>query len=184
MSIFIAADGTLLRPDTVLSEDYSEDVFVTSHPTEDGSVVSDHAQRMPRVITIVAVVTESPMSAFNVVDGVQRVLDARGFLLGAIGQLITYQSDRLGLFENMMITGFPHRVEKARSLTFTITIKEVIIATFASVEIPAEAPVPVAEGGAPDEVDTGEQGTSTPDEEKAEQDTSILAGIVDSFFGA
>ena len=183
MSTIFAADSSFLTPDSTISEQYAEQVFVTEHPVEDGSTSTDHAQRLPRQITVEALVTESPQSPFNVVDGVQRVIDARNFLNAAVGQLLSYQSDRFGLFENMMLVGFPHAVEKARSIRFQITLKEIRIATFASVEIPAEAPAPAAESGAPSEVDTGEQPTETPDEEKAEDDKSILAGIVDSLFG-
>lgn len=175
MSTFFGPDGVTFTPDTVLKEDYIEDIIVTEHPIEDGSVTSDHAQRLPKRIVITCMVTESPISVdILTVDGLQRMLDAREKLDGFVGQLLDYQSDRFGLFTNMMIEGFPHSVETRRSYTFTISLKQIRIAQFASVSIPPEAPAPEAEAGAPDETESGEQPTETPSEGAAEEDKSLL----------
>ena len=175
MSTFFGPDGVTFTPDTVIKEDYIEDVLVTEHPIEDGSVTSDHAQTLPRRIVVTCMVTETPISVDILnAGGVQRMLDAREKLRGFVGKLLAYQSDRFGLFENMMIEGFPHSVETRRSYTFTISLKEVRIAEFASVSIPPEAPAPEAEAGAPDETESGEQPTETPSEGAAEEDKSLL----------
>lgn len=175
MSTIYAADGTSFTPDAVMKEDIVQDVRVTDHPIEDGSSVSDHSQTLPLRIVITCLVTESPISSFeSEIDGVQRILDAFSFLNGAVGQLLSYQSDRYGLYESMMIEGFPSSVTKMRSAPFTISLKQVKIATFATVDIAPEDPAPVAEAGAPDEVDTGEQPTDTPTPEAAEDDSSYL----------
>lgn len=182
MSVTIfAEDGTTFTPDTVIKEDWIEDIRVTEHPIEDGSVTTDHAQELPQRVILTCMVTESPIT-INPLEatGTQRILDARETLQGFKGQLLDYQSDRFGLVENMMIESFPHSVETRRSYTFTISLKVVRIAVFQSVSIPPEAPAPEAEAGAPDEVDTGEQPTETPTEEAATEDKSILVGIGES----
>jgi len=179
LSTIFGEDGTSFTPDTVIKEDFIHDIRVTEHPIEDGSVTSDHAQQLPQRIILTCIVTESPVTVdpFEA-EGPQRVLDARSTLEGFIGQLLSYQSDRFGLFENMMIESYPHSVETRRSYSFTISLKNVRIAEFQSVSIPPEAPAPPAEGGAPDEVDTGEQPTETPsDEEETEDKSWLLKGL-------
>ena len=176
MSTIYAADGTSFTPDSVIKETYIEDIRVTDHPIEDGSTTSDHALKLPGRIVLECLVTESPLSSgrLKLVDGVQRMTDARDVLRGMVGQLLSYQSDRFGLIENMMLEGYPHSVDKKRAYGLTITLKEVKFAVFSSVEIPPEAPAPSAETGAPDGVDTGEQPTETPNDQDAAEDKSWL----------
>ncbi len=47
--------------DATLSEVHTKTNIVTSHPVEDGSVISDHIQRQPEKIEITGLVSDSPI---------------------------------------------------------------------------------------------------------------------------
>jgi len=57
------AGGQAFTFDGMTSESPTHEVVLSKHPVEDGADISDHAQTMPRQLTIVCDLTNSPMAS-------------------------------------------------------------------------------------------------------------------------
>jgi hypothetical protein len=157
----VREDGTTLTFDAVPRLGFSPSVNVTDHPIEDGSVISDHAQAQPLLISITGLVSESPFTSTSSTGGAARVLAAIDFLKACEGQLVSVVSDRLGTFENCLVTRYPYDLTVKRSLVFEVELKQVRIATAGSVTLPVGTASEEVEDSAASEVDVGQQATTT-----------------------
>jgi hypothetical protein len=196
----IREDGETLTFDATPRLVFSPSVSVTDHPIEDGSVISDHAQAQPLLITISGLVSESPLAVGTTTSGgLARVQAAIEFLRACEGVLVSVVSDRLGTFENCLITRYPHEVTPKRSLTFDVELKQVRIAEAGLVEIPTsnftsttstteavQAAIDEAMVAFASAYDTGAQATTSTASEPAqeEQDKSTLLEIAESLGAA
>lgn len=65
----------LLQVDATLTEGHGFSSKVTSHPVEDGSEISDHVIKSPRVLTITGIISDNPFSVSSAstegIDGVE-----------------------------------------------------------------------------------------------------------------
>jgi len=183
----IRDDGQAFSFDGVVSYTLTASVTVTDHPIESGSVVSDHAQVQPKMLSLSrAIVTETPFSDQDSSGGADRVTRALEFLDSIAGALCTVVSERYGTIENMAILRYPSTADVLRRLAFDIDFKQVRLAEAGLVDIAPSTPVQVDAGGAetsgaaglPDAQDAGEQAT-TPTEggEQDEADTSLLLDL-------
>jgi hypothetical protein len=156
-------DGSSLTFDGVLSETYSPRVEVTSHPIEDGSAVSDHAQRIPETFGARVVVTETPSAPRDglTVGGPERIQTAIRFLESCVGELLLVGKVRTGLAVSVMLTGYPYTIDGNRRVIFDLSFKQVRIAQAATVEIPASKPPAATASGVASEVDAGQQATTS-----------------------
>lgn len=178
----IRADGsTTLSFDGVLDYTLTSSVAVTDHPIEDGSSVSDHAQKQPKTLSVRGIVTETPYDNVDSSGGPDRVARALEFLDAAAGELLTVVTERFGTLSNMALTRYPTTADQVRRLLFDVELKAIKVATAGLIDIPPTAPTTSsAAAGLPDEQDVGEQPTTTTDEEPAQEagDTSLLLDLL------
>lgn len=179
-------NGDRFTPDVVMSIGYSRDAKITSHPIEDGSTVSDHSQPGNMPITLKAMVTETPFAFAGQVGGISRVRQAAEWIDTAMksGALLTLVSRRMGSKANCLLKGFNYTVDSRRRLIFDVRIVQVTIATATEIMI-SEEDIAESEDSSysyTDEVDVGEQATTTTetDETAEEEDISALAALLDS----
>lgn len=140
----VRADGSTFRFDAVTRITYSPSVTVTDHPVEDGSVVSDHAQRQPLLVSLNAIVSASPFASVASSGGAERLRAALAFLDAIAEERVSLVDDRLGTFDNLQITRWPHTVDALLRLELPIEFKQVRIATAGTVTLPGSSSSGVA----------------------------------------
>ena len=175
-------DRAVWEADAVLKIDLDPRYTTTNHPIEDGATVTDHVQTNPEVVVITCVVTENPPAP--AVGGPVHLREQVQFLrdTAEAGQLVDIVTRRLGTFKNFLITSVPHVLDGVARLEFPLELKQVKIAFSTTVFIDVEDLAADVVDGAPDNVDLGEQATTSTDtdEEAEDADQSILAGLLDS----
>lgn len=177
-------DGSDWSPDTVVAVNVSKVWTVTDHPVEDGVVVSDHVQRQPDTVVISCVVTENPTKIGSVVGGPVHLQQKLAWLqeTADAGQLVDIVTRRLGVFKGYAITGVPLLLDRVSRLAFDLTLREIRVATATTVQITVDKVAADVATGAPDEVDAGEQATTSTDGDPAAEaaDQSTLAALLDT----
>jgi len=181
----IRADGsTTLSFDGVITYSLARSVTTTDHPIEDGSTITDHAQRQPAILGVRAVVTETPWVHVSSSGGAARVSAALDFLDAAAAERLTVVTDRYGTLENMLLTRYPSTEEGAGKLEWDLEFREIKIATAGLVEVPPDVPAADTSAGAglPDAQDVGEQPTTSTetDPEQEAADKSLLLNLLES----
>jgi Dit-like tail protein len=138
--------------------EYSPEAVATEHPVEQGVAVTDHVQRRAYRFATEIMVTSSPLSVFPQPFAVE---DAVGFVERAVGLPATIVIDGEGTFSPFILEGAPHSRTMSQGRPFVLRWKQLRIASALSVVIPPRMPAPVAQVGAPTEVNLGQQ-SSTP----------------------
>lgn len=189
------ADGRSLTFDGVASISFSTSNRVTDHPVENGATISDHIQPLPDEVTVVGLVSESPLSWQSARGGEAHVAAAIRFLQESRRELLTLSGPRIGTLSNLALTRFPYEVTAMRGLSLQVGLRRVTVAEAGSVVISVSDPVNTesADGTGTDyanafadEVDVGSQATTEVGDDEAAQvgeDTSILQGWVDALGG-
>lgn len=176
-------DSSTWAPDVVVAVNVSNEWAVTAHPVEAGVVVSDHVQPQPAEVVITCVVTENPTKVGGKVGGPVALQQSIQWLRDTAdaGQLVDVVTRRMGTLQGYAITGLPYTLDNVARLRFDLTLRQIRVATATSVQILVETTAGDTATGAPDEVDAGEQATTSTDTdaEAAAADQSALAGIVD-----
>ena len=171
-TIIVRSNGEVLEFDAAPEIAFAEGNFVTAHPIEDGSEISDHTQKIPTVITITGVVTNIALSnATNLSPS--RQIDAVEFFDAIRKETVAIVGGRFGFRSNMLLTGFPYSWT-AGPLIFAAQFREVIFAEAGIVNIPLLAPALAQQVGFPDASDSGEQPTTDANDEEADGVSSIL----------
>lgn len=177
-------DGATWSPDVVVAVNVSESWQVTDHPVEDGVVVSDHVQQQPATIVLSCVLTENPTRVGSRTGGRAHLQDGIAWLrdTAAAGQLVDVVTSRMGTFTGYVVQGIPYTIDRVARLAFDLTLRQVRVATSTTVQITVDDTAADTATGAPDEVDAGEQATtSTADDAAAEEaDQSTLAALLDT----
>lgn len=153
----VREDGRFWTFDGAPSLKLSRTQRVTEHPIEDGSTVTDHLVRQPDRERIPAVVTAHPRETYGHPTGTSRLRGARIFVEGCLGQRLTISHPNIGVLTNRVLAGFSETHTQATKLVFELDIKQIIIATAESVDIPADAPASGASEEMPDERDWAER---------------------------
>lgn len=134
--------------DANLSEGHSWSNDVTTNPVERGSEISDHIRRMPDQLTLVGMVTNTPINLLtknkegDVIDdqSENRVDDRLGILQNIMNknQLVQVYTKYL-VYPDMAITSidFTRDASNTNSLIFTIQFKNVRIVSTQTVDVPA-----------------------------------------------
>lgn len=129
--------------DAALREQHTLRREITSFPVEEGSDVTDHSRRLPRVLVVEGIVSDTPIGRAAAVrenpvtspDEVQiepTVPSMDTFaaleLIHAAGEPVTVSSS-LKLYENMIMEelSIPRDAETGEALKFSATFREVII---------------------------------------------------------
>ena len=180
----IRPNGETFTLDAVTERSYSPGNQLTEHPIEGGSTITDHIHRQNTPIVIRGIVTESPYAGSGGTTGVQRIQDALAFLEAAAPEALQVVDDRLGVFEDMGLVSWPHRLNQRRNLSIVITLKQMRFAEAGFVDIPPEVVAETVDSSAPEEQDVGEQPAESTltvegdDTEQATEDKSILADLL------
>jgi hypothetical protein len=177
-------DGETWTPDAVLPSKFDRRYTVTQHPVESGLSVTDHVQPQPATIRLTCVVTETPATGSG---GPVRVRDRLAWLntTAAEGRLVDLVTRRHGVFTGYALAGITFGVDNVSRLQFDLELTEVRVATVSTITVDVETVTDEVAVGAPDEVDLGEQATTsttadTTTEQEAESDTSLLASLIDA----
>lgn len=177
------SDGSTWVPDVVVSVDTSTDWSVTDHPVEEGVSVSDHVQRQPTEVTLSVVLTENPTKVGGRVGGPIHLQQSLEWLreTADAGELVDIVTRRDGVMQGFAITSLPFTMDRVARLAFPLTLREVRVAVATTVQITVEETASDTATGAPDEVDVGEQSTTSTEEdpEAEEADQSVLAALTD-----
>lgn len=185
----IREDGSsTLIFDAAITYTMAGTVNVTEHAVEDGVRFADHAQPMPKTLSVRGVVSESPYDWQASTGGRDRVTAAIDFIEAIQGERVTVVTDRFGALEDMALSRWEVPATRTLDARFSLDFKQVRVATSESVEITTDTVVATTSTGAetpaaanlPDAVDAGEQPTTSTAANEAleEQDTSLLLDIV------
>jgi hypothetical protein len=140
-----------------LRVDYVLEARATTHPVELGAEVTDHVQVLPLKMVVEVFVTASPLSTIPDPFAIE---DAVGFFERAVGQVATIVIDGEGSFSSMVLEGAPHSRTAESGRAFSLSFRNIRIASALSVTIPPRQPAPVAAVGAPTEAPLGQQSTT------------------------
>lgn len=178
------SDGSIWRPDAALMADVDRRYNVTEHPVENSQSVTDHVQALARGITLTCVVTELPDTGTG---GPFRVRDRVRWLeeTGAAGERVDIVTRRHGVFLGYVLRGSRFGIDGVSRLQFDLEFREVRIASVTDVTIAVEDVSEDVAVGAPDEVDNGEQATTSTDsttatQTEAEGDQSLLSSLLEA----
>lgn len=171
-----ASDGTFLRFDGTATVRVVSASSVTRHPTERGVIVTDHVQREPLTVSIVATVTESPMAeqvetsgATAGLSGEARPRAAIDWLLTHRGQRLTLVSDGLDDQDNLVLVRVPNEVTVSRQRILSLELVQILVATVEFVTIAPEQPPAATAHAVASPVDLGEQATISGDVDPVQQ---------------
>lgn len=173
---------------------------VTEHPIEDGSPVVDHVQALPLEITLIGVVTETPLDWQSSRGGPGHVNEALAFFEAARQERLVLSGPRIpgGTVGDLVLVRWPYDLDSVRRVRPTISLRQVRTAVARTVRIDVSQPVNTevtdpdtgattgydAKNGLADESDLGEQPTEQlEDDAQTEQDTSQLKSWVDWLYG-
>lgn len=151
--IIIREDGRSWTFDGASQLGLSRSQRVTEHPIEDGSTIADHLARQPDREKIPAVVTAHPREDHGQPRGTARLALARAFVEGCYGQRLTIRHETLGFLTDRVLVDHAETLSAMTRIVFNLSLKQVIIATAESVDIPADAPSASASEEMPDERD-------------------------------
>lgn len=167
-----SSDNATLTLDATISEAETRSVVVTDHPIEDGSFVTDHAQRTPATYTISGTVTQTPTDpGQSELTGLDRVTAARDFLqeTAQSADLVSISTLRYGVLAPYLLTRVSTLTQITQDLPFTIEAREVVIAKAVQVEVPVAT---AASSSIASDRDVGAQGTKDLSEKGADVEAS------------
>ncbi len=170
------SDQDTWTPDVTVRIKIDRRWTTTDHPVEQGAKVSDHSQEQPDTIVISCILDENLPSPQQ--GGRTHLRRMVKWLeeTGDAAEVIDIRTRRLGLFRGYVLTAAPMPIDNVSRLELELELREVRIATATIVQISVETVTDDVATGAPDEVDAGEQGTETTEDDAAaeESDSSIL----------
>ncbi|NIY14221.1 MAG: hypothetical protein GWM98_04710 [Nitrospinaceae bacterium] len=132
----------VLQLDASIEERHSIEVDITDSPIEDGSIVSDHIRRRPKVIEINGIVTNTPITFFasltapspltsDFLPSDDRVEAAYSEIerLADVGEIVDVITT-LKKYSNMVVqsANFTRNVQNGNILSCSIVCREMIIA--------------------------------------------------------
>jgi hypothetical protein len=171
----VSNDGRILTFDATTGISFSPVIAITDHPIEDGSIISDHAQKLPLTISLTGIISKNALSATAwEYANTNRQKEAVEFFESIIGQLVSLVTTKFGTIPNLMLVRYPYTVDNIERTIFNIDLKEVTIASATAVFIEPSIPNTEVSSSMSSPVDIGEQSTTTPTETEQEADSSIL----------
>ena len=185
-------DGSILRFDAVISVSRSPSVKVSEHPLETGASVVDHTQREPDRLSVLAVISESPLAPATV-GGVRRIQEALDWLDASVGRTLRLVS-RVRSSGDLLLTGWPYEVTTRRSIRVSLALREVRFAEVETVIVSVDDVTRSTSDGTsgdealdettstelPDLTEAAEQATTDTSDEAAQEteNTSTLADLL------
>lgn len=184
-----------IQLDAVISESHSNSVRVTENPIELGADISDHAIIEPKVINILATVSDTPLgfaALAQIVDSISGLFGSstsgnQTRSISAYNAIVLLQESRipidiqtkLRLYTSMIITNITTDQDKdsSRMVNMRITAKEVrITETLITQLTPEQLQAGVTREQASSTVNRGRVAPVTPDESV---NKSILKSVLD-----
>jgi len=148
--------------DAVPTEDYKTSISTTSHPVEEGAKYTDHAEEDPKLIDLQGVVSENPKESAFRSNANRRTLKAVEFFEGLVGVRVRITSQDLGTFENLLLTGYPHKIDASGGTVIRASFEQIKVAESRQVDIPPEQPPEDKSPEISDEQELGKKGTNEP----------------------
>ena len=157
----ITFSGGILIPDVVIEEQHTDTLIVTTHPVQQGANISDHAYRMPAVVTVRAAWSNSSFGIVrNILSGgvgVPTLSDITNSLIGGTfsetyaqqvyNALISIQRSRVPFslatgkrnYDNMLLVSMGVSTTSATeyALMLTATFQEILITSVETTSLPA-----------------------------------------------
>ena len=182
--------------DCSVSETHKDEALITEHPVEEGSTMSDHIVKLPESVTLVGMVSNTPivylasLTAKSPVttdttkpsDRVQAAyeklleLQSKGLVVTVVTTLRTYKN--MGL----KVLSAVRDAENGNVLNCTIELKQVPVVTTLAVDLPK--PINVGNKDDTDKGRNGKDDAAKKVNEKAESlASSIVGGIRKRLFG-
>lgn len=153
----------------------------TEHPIEDGSVVTDHAQKLPTGVVVEGIVTDTPLTGttLDVLPG--RARRAQSFFEELIGVQVSVQTPKHGTFSPCLLQSYPFTDDGPSRLGVSLSFVEVEFGEIGFVDIPPEI---TTSTGLASVQEVGDQATTTlPDNAATQGKSSILLGLLQSIGG-
>jgi hypothetical protein len=149
VTLIVAPGVAALEFDAVISERHDGEVDVTEHPVEKGANITDHARPKPWVVTIEAIISNTPIDK----EQNTRIISSRGFTIetsaqqeypqGTVGyvetafqKLISMRDacefmtvvTELRTYRNMILTSLtvPRDNKTGDAIKFTVAFKEIL----------------------------------------------------------
>ena len=188
-----ADDGTFLRFDGTATVRVIAADSVTRHPTERGVTITDHVQREPLNVSIVASVTESPLQeqldvggATAGLSGSARPRAALDWLDAHRGQRLTLAGDDLDDLSNLVLVRVPNEFTASRQRILSLELVQILVASVEYVAIPPELPPAATAHAYADAADLGEQATisGTDDPDQQARDVSAASLVLSYIRGS
>lgn len=112
--------------DTMLTEEHLYNSRVTSYPVETGTLISDHILKLPVVIRLSGVVSDTPLAIFS---SFNRSAAAFNALVNLFEKREVFTAiTGIKVYENMAITSLdiPRNIKTGQTLTFNIELQQII----------------------------------------------------------
>lgn len=181
-------------PEVVISEAITSTADVTEHPVEGQESINDHAQKKSETATIVMVISETPLPreplgliefAYEDENGIliiepaevsteKRPVAAHNWLRARRGLRLKYISTKFPELNDWVITSISTTRTNRRSLTITVSMKEVRVASARTVSLP---PRRIRPKKAENKKDKGNQNTTAAPVDKSAD--SVLKFLAD-----
>lgn len=195
-NLFIRTNRTLggIQMDATISEDHSEQTRITSNPVEFGPDISDHVIIEPAELTVVGVVSDTPLGLAALDALTDSIADVFGGEIsnGGTRSQQAYEamlqlknnrepivvSTKLKEYQNMVVSGVNTFQDKSSShvANMRISFKEVIITESEFIEVSKEDVNSEVAASATTASERGRINTVVPDENKQQ---SWLNSIID-----
>lgn len=146
--VVITAPDSQIAFDCTVTENHSNSVTVTEHPVEEGSAITDHAQREPDDLTLNGIISDQPI-LLNAAENLQPSVaggDPKLRAQQAYDEFLRLQREfsllqiatELRDYQNMMITGIAVTRDKSKRniLDIGLTLREFRKATVETVDAP------------------------------------------------
>ena len=136
----------IIEIDATINANLSHSVAVTSFPVEGGATISDHAQKLPEVVTISGIISSTPLRlvSLNPIIGDERPRAAFEILdeLEKSSELVRLVTD-LKTYDSMALTNpnAPRRADTKHAVFFTATFTEITVVSSEVVVLPPEEQV-------------------------------------------
>jgi len=175
----------LLTFDASVLEQHDRSSTTTDHPVEDGSAITDHVQLDPITLTVIGIISATPLSA-TIEEEQDRDWITWDELvrLWKNAVLLTVATARLD-YEDMVIVGLSDADAEgvAQWIEVTITLRQIQTVAARTVELPPEQMDARVRHNAPGNRNTGRQAqakASDTDAAGEQRSKSVLASLADS----
>ena len=136
----------ILQIDVTPNVNLSHSMAVTSFPVEGGATISDHAQKLPEVVTISGIISSTPLRVISFTPIIGDARPRAGFEilteLEDSSELVRIVTD-LKTYDSMALTNLsaPRRADTKHAVFFTATFTEITVVSSEVVVLPPEEQV-------------------------------------------